>query len=107
MGYRSRRGRATSTSRCAIANRPPTSAARSASTASKRHGGEALVSTLIRNATILTMNDARDVVQGSVSVRDGRIAAVGGDPSDRHDAVIDAAGAYLLPGFIQTHVHLC
>jgi len=53
------------------------------------------------------MNDALDVVQGSVSVRDGRIAAVGVEPADRHDAVIDAGGAYLLPGFIQTHVHLC
>ena len=63
--------------------------------------------TLIRNATIVTMNDALDVVQGSVSVRDGRIAAVGVEPADRHDTVIDAAGAYLLPGFIQTHVHLC
>jgi len=63
--------------------------------------------TLIRNATIVTMNDALDVVEGSVSVRDGRIAAVGSEPADRHDAVIDAAGAYLLPGFIQTHVHLC
>ncbi|MEO6236213.1 MAG: 5'-deoxyadenosine deaminase [Vicinamibacterales bacterium] len=65
------------------------------------------MSTLIRNATILTMNDALDIVEGSVSVRDGRIAAVGDEPADAHDAVIDAGGAYLLPGFIQTHVHLC
>lgn len=64
-------------------------------------------STLIRNATILTMNDALDIVQGSVSVRDGRIAAVGAAPPERHDTVIDAEGAYLLPGFIQTHIHLC
>jgi 5-methylthioadenosine/S-adenosylhomocysteine deaminase len=65
------------------------------------------MSVLIRNATILTMNDALDIVQGSVSVRDGRIAAVGAEPSGPHEAVIDAGGAYLLPGFIQTHVHLC
>src|SRR5258705_3061470 len=65
------------------------------------------MSTLIRTATILTMNDGLDIVQGSVSVRDGRIAAVGADPSERHDTVIDAGGAYLLPGFIQTHIHLC
>jgi 5-methylthioadenosine/S-adenosylhomocysteine deaminase len=71
------------------------------------HGLTAALSTLIRNATIVTMNDALDVVQGSVSVRDGRIAAVGVEPADRHDTVIDAGGAYLLPGFIQTHVHLC
>ncbi|PYR61821.1 MAG: N-ethylammeline chlorohydrolase [Acidobacteria bacterium] len=39
------------------------------------------MSTLIRNATILTMNDRLDV--------------------------IDARGGYLLPGFVQTHIHLC
>jgi 5-methylthioadenosine/S-adenosylhomocysteine deaminase len=66
-----------------------------------------VTSTLVRNATIVTMNDALDVAPGSVSVRDGRIAAVGVEPPDRHDTVIDAGGAYLLPGFIQTHVHLC
>src|SRR3954465_3862049 len=64
-------------------------------------------STLIRNATILTMNDALDIVHGAVSVRDGRIVSVGPEPADRHDVVIDAGGSYLLPGFIQTHVHLC
>ena len=64
-------------------------------------------SVLIRNATILTMNDALDIVQGAVSVRDGRIAAVGAEPAERHDTTIDAGGMYLLPGFIQTHVHLC
>jgi 5-methylthioadenosine/S-adenosylhomocysteine deaminase len=64
-------------------------------------------SLLIRNATILTMNDALDIVQGAVSVRNGRIAAVGAEPAEDHDAEIDAGGAYLLPGFIQTHVHLC
>jgi 5-methylthioadenosine/S-adenosylhomocysteine deaminase len=65
------------------------------------------MSTLIRNATILTMNDALDIVQGAVSVRDGRIVSVGDEPPDKHDTVMDAEGAYLLPGFIQTHVHLC
>jgi 5-methylthioadenosine/S-adenosylhomocysteine deaminase len=65
------------------------------------------IRTLIRNATILTMNDALDIVQGSVSVREGRIASIGAEPAERHDTTIDAGGAYLLPGFIQTHVHLC
>ena len=63
--------------------------------------------TLIRNATILTMNDALDIVEGAVSIRDGRIISVGPEPADPHETVIDARGDYLLPGFIQTHVHLC
>ena len=65
------------------------------------------MSVLIRNALILTMNDRLDVVPGAVSVRDGRIAGVGAEPSEPHDSVIDAAGAILLPGFVQTHIHLC
>src|SRR5262245_5965386 len=66
-----------------------------------------VVSVLIRNATILTMNDRLDVIEGSVSVRDGLIASVGAEPSQPHDVVVDAYGGYLLPGFVQTHVHLC
>ena len=65
------------------------------------------MTTLIRNATILTMNDALEIVEGAVMVRDGRILSVGAEPSTRCDHVINAGGDYLLPGFIQTHVHLC
>ncbi|MDP3719848.1 MAG: 5'-deoxyadenosine deaminase [Acidobacteriota bacterium] len=62
----------------------------------------------ISGATIVTMNDAFDVVEGDVLVRDGRFVAVGQVPaSERVDRVIDANGAFLLPGFIQTHIHLC
>lgn len=64
-------------------------------------------SLVIRNATVLTMNDAFDVVEGDVVVRDGRIAAIGASDATHADQVIDARGAYLLPGFIQTHIHLC
>lgn len=60
----------------------------------------------IRGGTILTMNDRLDVVEGDVSIRDGRIAAVG-TVADSHDATIEASGALVLPGFVQTHVHLC
>lgn len=63
--------------------------------------------TLIRNASILTMNDALEIVEGSVAVVDGRIAAVGAEPPGPWSRTIDAGGAYLLPGFVQTHIHLC
>src|SRR5687768_4526962 len=53
------------------------------------------------------MNDGHQVLDGDVSVRDGRIEAVGGAIDGRFDRVIDAGGGYLLPVFIQTHVHLC
>ena len=52
------------------------------------------------------MNRAFDIIEGDVVIRDGRIASIGtsGETADR---VIDGRGSYLLPGFIQTHIHLC
>lgn len=64
------------------------------------------MSLLIQNATVLTMNDRLDIVEGSVSIREGRIAAVGAVAAP-HDRVIDARGQFVLPGLVQTHVHLC
>jgi len=65
------------------------------------------MSLLIRNGTIVTMNDAFEVIEGDVSIRDGHIVGVGRCADGPHDRVIDAAGALVLPGLIQTHVHLC
>jgi 5-methylthioadenosine/S-adenosylhomocysteine deaminase len=54
------------------------------------------------------MNDALDIVEGDVLIRDGRIAAIGAVPAGtRADRTIQAHGGYVLPGFVQTHVHLC
>ena len=65
------------------------------------------MSLLLRNARIVTMNDALDVVDGDVAIRDGRIAAVGRAADEPFDRVIDCGGDYVLPGLIQTHIHLC
>jgi 5-methylthioadenosine/S-adenosylhomocysteine deaminase len=64
-------------------------------------------SLLIRSGIVLTLNDRFDIVEGDVSIRDGRIAAIGSNLTGVHDRVIDAGGGYVLPGFIQTHIHLC
>jgi 5-methylthioadenosine/S-adenosylhomocysteine deaminase len=67
-----------------------------------------MASLKLTSATLVTMNDALEVIEGDLSIRDGHIAAVGTvDPAWRHDRTIDVAGAIVLPGFIQTHVHLC
>lgn len=66
---------------------------------------------LIKNATIITLDDSNRVFEGGVAIERGRIAAV--EPSTAagfnvvFDDVIDARGRALLPGFIQTHIHLC
>jgi cytosine/adenosine deaminase-related metal-dependent hydrolase len=66
------------------------------------------MSALIRNATILTMDDDMTIVSGDVWTDGDRIAGVGAAPADlRAETTIDAAGAIVLPGFVQTHIHLC
>ena len=65
-------------------------------------------SLLLRSGVVITMNDRFDVVAGDVAIRDGRIEAVGHvDETMRFDRVVDAGGGYVLPGLIQTHIHLC
>jgi cytosine/adenosine deaminase-related metal-dependent hydrolase len=65
------------------------------------------MSILIRGGVVITMNDRFEILDGDVSIRDGRIAAVAPSISERHDRIIDANGGYVLPGLVQTHVHLC
>jgi 5-methylthioadenosine/S-adenosylhomocysteine deaminase len=65
------------------------------------------VSLLIRNATILTMNDALGIISGDILIDAGRIVELGNLSARQASRTINAGGGYLLPGFIQTHVHLC
>ena len=66
---------------------------------------------IFENATVLTMNDERQILeQGAVAVSGSRIAAVGKSrdvverfPEKRR---FDCNGGILMPGLIDTHVHL-
>jgi len=64
-------------------------------------------SLLIRGGIVVTMNDRFDVVEGDVSIRDGRIDGVGDGYFGYHEKTINARGGYIVPGFVQTHIHLC
>src|SRR5216683_537979 len=61
---------------------------------------------LITNGTVVTMDENDSIVRGDLLIRDGRIADIGGD-STNVDEVIDANGCAVMPGFVQTHLHLC
>jgi 5-methylthioadenosine/S-adenosylhomocysteine deaminase len=63
-------------------------------------------SILIKNGTLLTMDRDDSVLKGDLLIRDGRIASVG-EKVDDAEEVIDAHGCAVLPGFVQTHIHLC
>lgn len=59
----------------------------------------------ITNAHVVPIEG--DPYDGTVLVRDGKIAACGPDATVPADAeVLDAGGQWLLPGFVDAHVHL-
>lgn len=62
---------------------------------------------LIRDAVIMTMNERDEVVRGDVLIDGNRIVQVDSAIGGTADRVIDAGGKVLLPGFVQTHIHLC
>lgn len=62
---------------------------------------------LIRQAQIVTMNAAEDLFVGDVLIDGDRIAQIAPHLDVPADRVIEAQGQVLLPGFVQTHIHLC
>ena len=52
------------------------------------------------------MDAANTIVSGSLLIEAGRITEIG-DIQQTADTVIDAAGCAVIPGFVQTHIHLC
>jgi len=61
---------------------------------------------LIRNATVLTITKGT-IRNGSVLIRNGKIAAVGtGLTASPQAKVIDATGKFVMPGIIDAHSHM-
>jgi 5-methylthioadenosine/S-adenosylhomocysteine deaminase len=52
------------------------------------------------------MDQNDSILARDLFLREGRIASIG-DSGQPADIVIDARGCAVLPGFIQTHIHLC
>ncbi|HEX8457905.1 MAG TPA: 5'-deoxyadenosine deaminase [Pyrinomonadaceae bacterium] len=63
-------------------------------------------SILIKGGLIITADAGDRVLKGDMLIRDGRIVAIG-DVNESASEVIDARGAVVMPGFVQTHIHLC
>src|SRR5208337_4872138 len=61
---------------------------------------------LIKNATVMTVTHG-NIKNGSVYLKDGKIAAVGENVNAPADAtVIDAGGKYVTPGIVDSHSHI-
>lgn len=64
---------------------------------------------LIKNTTIVTLDPQSQILHGSVIIEHGRIASIEPFPLTDlgFDEVIDGQDRILMPGFVQTHIHLC
>ena len=52
------------------------------------------------------MNPANRIIRGDLLINHGRIVEIGVFDQNA-DVVIDAGGCAVIPGFVQTHIHLC
>lgn len=65
--------------------------------------------TVITDATIVCVDEDNTILEGDLLIEDGRIALLGdlSEERTRGARVINASGCAVIPGFVQTHVHLC
>src|SRR5213593_168651 len=64
-------------------------------------------SILIKDGTIVTMDEQNSIVNGDLLIRAGRISEINKRIKADAETVIDASRCAVLPGFVQTHLHLC
>ncbi|MFK3937543.1 5'-deoxyadenosine deaminase [Alkalihalobacillus sp. NPDC078783] len=65
-------------------------------------------SILIKQAELITMNKDEESFVGDLLIEGTTIKAIGSDLGDvKADKVIDGRGRTVIPGFVQTHIHLC
>jgi len=61
---------------------------------------------VIRDAWVVTQNNARQILKGDVAVENDRIISVGGKYKGGFDEEINASGDVVMPGMINTHTHV-
>ncbi len=64
---------------------------------------------IIRGGTIVTMDPQWSLETGDVACRDGELVQVGGRyvPQEHEYEILDAEGCAVIPGLVQSHVHMC
>src|SRR5260370_29721692 len=70
----------------------------------ERHSGERHMDLLVRGGEVVDGTGAAPA-RADVRVCDGRIVEVGADLHPDGEVAIDASGAYVTPGLIESHTH--
>lgn len=66
-----------------------------------------LMDIILKNALIVTQNEQRDIFPGDIWIAGNRIKALGPRIEQPGVETLDLSGYTVIPGLIQTHVHLC
>ncbi len=61
----------------------------------------------LKNGVIVTQNKNRDIFQGHILIQGSRITAIGPEIQNPGVPEMDLDNLVVLPGFIQTHIHMC
>lgn len=63
---------------------------------------------IIKNATVVTINQKKEILEDTdILITNGRIEKIGKNLQHPDAKTINADGCIAMPGFIQTHLHLC
>ena len=62
---------------------------------------------ILKNGTVVTMNSDFEVFKGDIQIKGDSIQELGNLSALPGEEVIDLNGKVVIPGLIQTHVHLC
>lgn len=63
------------------------------------------VDLLVRGGTVLTVDSQDQIIRGDIAIRDGLIVKIGTDLGVRASRVLDARGAAVIPGLVNSHMH--
>lgn len=63
------------------------------------------MSIIIKNGTILTQNENRDILKGDILIEEDKIVELSKGIKEKTEFVIDASNKLVLPGLINTHTH--